>query len=227
MIASTDCWRLLPANDAASLWWMDPTTSRPNGVTTGTNRGRPLRPHLTHLISSNLFTHLIFSPRWCPRPVQHHPPPDPVPPSCPLWASPYNLSSDSSSSVTLFFHPKERPLQLSVSLLPHLFSLLIQTGIEPHLGLFPMHGVRPIVPPPLLQDPLPSRLPAAGPKELPHMLHHSFTCSAHQGPGVLRLGTNSFNPLVRGLPLPAVPLHLTQLPSPDEHRHSRTHLRER
>ena len=46
-----------PANDAASTWWLDPTPSRPNGVTT--TGGRPPRPHLTHL-TSNPFPH----PHW-------------------------------------------------------------------------------------------------------------------------------------------------------------------
>ena len=45
-----------PANDAASTWWLNPTLSRPNGVTT--TGGRPPRPHLTHL-TSNPFPHLI------------------------------------------------------------------------------------------------------------------------------------------------------------------------
>ena len=45
-----------PANDAASMRWLDPTPSRPNGVTT--TGGRPPRPHLTHL-TSNPFPHLI------------------------------------------------------------------------------------------------------------------------------------------------------------------------
>ena len=109
-----------------------PDNQSAKGVTT--TGGRPLRPYLTHLISSNLFTHLIFLPGWHPRPVQRHLPPDLVPPSCPPWASPSNLSSASSSSVTIFLHPKKkRPLLLSVSLL-HLFILLIQMGIEPHTG---------------------------------------------------------------------------------------------
>ena len=45
-----------PANDAASTWWLDPTPSRPNGVTT--TGGRPPRPHLTYL-TSNPFPHPI------------------------------------------------------------------------------------------------------------------------------------------------------------------------
>ena len=36
--------------------WLDPTTSRPNDVTT--IRGRPSRPHFTSLISPKPFTHL-------------------------------------------------------------------------------------------------------------------------------------------------------------------------
>ena len=49
-----------PENDAASTWWLDPTPSRPNGVTT--TGGRPPRPHPTH-ITSNLFlpSHLTIS----------------------------------------------------------------------------------------------------------------------------------------------------------------------
>ena len=43
------------ANDAASTWWLDPTPSRPNGVTT--TGGRPPRPHLKPIPSS----HLTFS----------------------------------------------------------------------------------------------------------------------------------------------------------------------
>ena len=69
---------------------------------------------------------------------------------------------------------------------------------------------------------------AAGPMELSHMLHHSPTCSAHQGAGVLRLGMNMFDPLVLRLPLLMANLHQTQQPpSPDEHCCSRTFLRER
>ena len=39
----------MAGNDAAYTWWLDPTASRPNGVTT--IGGRPPRPHLTSLIS--------------------------------------------------------------------------------------------------------------------------------------------------------------------------------
>ena len=51
------------------------------------------------------------------------------------------------------------------------------------------------------------------------MLLNGSTCSTHQGVGVLWQGVVAFDPLVRGLPLPAVLLHRTQ---PD-----RTWLRER
>ena len=54
---SMQYWRNFePTNDAASTWWLDPTASRPNGVTT--TGGRPPKPHLTHL-TSNPFPHLI------------------------------------------------------------------------------------------------------------------------------------------------------------------------
>ena len=41
-----------------------------------------------------------------------------------------------------------------------------------------LHGRRPVVP--LRQDPFLNKLPAAGPVELPHMLHSDPTCSTHQ-----------------------------------------------
>ena len=69
-----------------------------------------------------------------------------------------------------------------------------------------------MLPQPLLWNSLPSRLPAAGPVELPHLLHPSPTCNAHQGAWVLRLGANTFDPLVWGLSLAPVPFHRTQLP---------------
>ena len=47
------------ANDAASTWWLDPTPSRPNGVTT--TGGRLPRPHLTHFTSNPKVSHLTFS----------------------------------------------------------------------------------------------------------------------------------------------------------------------
>ena len=164
--------------------------------------------HSSHLPFHS--SHLTFSPRWRPRPLQRHPPSDPVPRSKPPLSFPSNLSSASSSSVTLFFYPKKDcPLRLSVSLLLHFFSLLIRAGIEPHPG------------------PIQGRLQTTGPMQLPHMLHTGPTFSTLQGAGVLRLGTNSFDPLVRGLRLPSVPLHRTQFPIPDELCCSRNCLRER
>ena len=81
-------------------------------------------PHTTSLFSSQLFTSV--APYWCSATLLLLTP-------CPPWAPSSNLSSAPSSSVTLFFHSKkERPLRLSMSLLLHFFSLLIQTGIEPH-----------------------------------------------------------------------------------------------
>ena len=175
-----------PGNDASSMWWLDPTPSRPNGVTT--TGGRPTIPHLTHL-TSNLFTRLTFSHRWHPRPVQRHPPSDLVPPSCPHGHSPliFHPLYPPLLQLTLFFHLKKtRPLRLSVCLLFHLFSLLIwaasprprprpvlslrRSGTR-RLGRLFMHGVRPVVPPTLLRDSLPSQQPEAVPFVLP-------TCSA-------------------------------------------------
>ena len=115
------------AKDVTSLWWLEPTpvdqmaSPQPEG---------DLRDH-----TSPNSSHLTFSPRWRPKTVQRHFPPDPVQPSCLLWASPSKLSSTLSSYVTLFLHPKkEHPLWLSVNLLLHLFSLLTRMGIEHHPG---------------------------------------------------------------------------------------------
>ena len=162
------------------------------------------------------------------------------PPSCPPRVFPFNLSSVSSSFVPLFPHPKkERALRLSVSLLLHLFNLLIRAVIEPQPGPVQvpcsvsggwvafLYGVWPVVPPPLLRESLPSRQPAAGPVEQPHMLHTGPTCSTNQGAAVLRFQTDTFDPIIQGLPLQAVPLHRTQSSSPDELHRFVTCLRER
>ena len=108
-----------PANDATSSWWLDPTTV---GQMSSPQPEGDLREN-THSISP-------FSPQWRPRPVRRH---QLVPLFCPPQAFLFSPSSASSFSVSLFFHPKkECPLRLSVSLLQHLFSLLIWAGIEPH-----------------------------------------------------------------------------------------------
>ena len=60
-----------------------------------------------------------------------------------------------------------------------------------------MYGLRPVVPQPLLRDSFPSRLLAAGPVELPHMLYTGPTCSTHQGAGVLLPRTDTFHPSSR------------------------------
>ena len=123
-----------------------------------------------------------------------------------------------------------------MSLHLHLFSLLTRSGIEPHPGpvqdpcsvcgdrvhaslcrLF-LYGVRPVVPPPLLRDLLPSRLSAAGPVELPHMLHTRST-SKPESSDMERMRSTLSS---RGLPL-----HRTHLPSPDEHCCTKTRIRER
>ena len=40
-----------------------------------------LRDHISLILPNLIHSfHLTFSPRWCPRPVQRHPPSDPIPP---------------------------------------------------------------------------------------------------------------------------------------------------
>ena len=100
---------------------------RPNGVTT--TGGRPPRPQSRHSPHLSL-THSLISPfgatylpTWSHSSTIHGP-------SCGS-----SHSSASSSSVPLPFHlKKECPFWLSVSLLLHPISLLIQAGIEPHPG---------------------------------------------------------------------------------------------
>ena len=121
-----------PANDPASTRWLDPTTNRQMA-----SHNRPPRPHFTTLNSPKPITHLIhlITSVDGSRLVQRHPPSYPVPCSCPPRAFPFNLSSASFSYASLLLHPKkEHPLRLLVSLLLHLFSLLIWAGIEPHPG---------------------------------------------------------------------------------------------
>ena len=111
--------------------------------------GRPPRPpSITHFLIS------LFSPRGRPRPVWRHLPSDPFPLSYPSWVFLCSLPFFCSSA----FPP-------SVSLLLHFFSLFI-------------HGVQPVVLPPLRWNSFLCRLPTAGPMELPHMLHHSPTSTA-------------------------------------------------
>ena len=70
-----------------------------------------------------------------------------------------------------------------------------------------------------------ARLPAAGPVELPNMLHPGPTSSPHPRGGVLRHGVDMFYSLFRGLPLPE--FFFPPLSRPDEHFRSRTGLRGR
>ena len=100
--------------------------------------------HVIHLTSTHssyltLFTSVApntgvapptfrFSPTLLPLPLFCHSHSSSVPRA-------FLFSPSSYSLVLLFFHhKKERPPRLSVSLLLHLFSLLIRAEIEPHPG---------------------------------------------------------------------------------------------
>ena len=179
-----------PAKDAASLWWLD-LTSRPNGVTT--TRWRPPRPRTS--FTSHLLIHISpFSPRWCPRPPSTIlPGPTLLPPQAFLLSPSYTTSS----SVPLFYHlKKECLIRLSVSLLLHLFSLLIRAGLSHIKALSKTHAQFEAVVSMLVGSPSCAwcatsgatataleftrcRLLAAGPVELPHMLHPGTTCFAY------------------------------------------------
>ena len=88
--------------------------------------------HSSHLKRTHS-SHLTFSPRWRPVPVQRHLPTNPVPPSCHLRAFPFRHSPTSFSSIPLFSHPKKEPPTPALSDPPSpSFSLLIWAGIEPH-----------------------------------------------------------------------------------------------
>ena len=174
--------------------------------------GRPTRPHLTWPITPQTYSpisfHLGCAQDRCSAtllPVRYHPP-APHGPS-PLIFSPLHLhllhssftprTSAHSGSQWASFSPLQSPYPGGYWASPRPMLSLQRSGTH-RLGRLSMHGVRPMVPLPLLRDSHPSRLPAAGSIE---MLHTSLTCSIHQGAGVLRLGTNTFDPLVRGLPL--------------------------
>ena len=202
-------------------------------------------PHSSHPnLSPISFTFIL--PRWCPRPLRRHPPSDMVPRSCPLQAFPFNLSSVSFSSASLLFHPKkERP--------HHALSEPPAPPFQPHpggdwasprprprpmlclwrlgtrqLGRLFMYGVRPVLPPPLLQDLIPSRQQSTGgwPRgAAPHAPHQSGSHLQHP-PGVQEessvLERTCSTLASRDSPLPAVPHHRTQQPpNPDEHCCSR------
>ena len=88
-----------PAKDAASLWWLDPTIV---GQMASLQPEGDLRDHthVIHLTFTHSF-HLTLFTLVAPRPKQRHP----------SWTSLSNPSSASSSSVTLFPLPEERPLR--------------------------------------------------------------------------------------------------------------------
>ena len=79
-----------------------------------------------------------------------------------------------------------------------------------------MHGLQPMVPPPLHRNSFHSRLPKTGHVQLPNMLHPGPTCSSHKRGGVLGYGANTFDSLFWRIPLLAVFLHRTPLSCSDE-----------
>ena len=242
-----------PANKATSMRWLgrlDITTSRPNGIITTVER--PPRPHLTHLTQT---FHPSHSPSFYLDGAQDR---------CgatllPIWShapAPYRPS-------TLIFHMFHSPLlhssftprksthtMLSVSLLLHLFSL-IRAGIEPHpgpvqdpcsvwrpgtrqLGRLFMYGVRPVLPPPLLQDLIPSRQQSTGgwPRgAAPHAPHQSGSHLQHpsgvQEESSVLERTCSTLASRDSLSQRSLTIGPSGPPTPDEHCCSRTCLRER
>ena len=96
-------WRLT-ANDAASSWWLDLTHK--SAKWHHHNRREPFEttPYSSHLKPIHS-SHLTLSPRWCPRPVQHHPPSDPVPPPAP-HGSPHLIYPPLNPPLSYSFTPK-------------------------------------------------------------------------------------------------------------------------
>ena len=81
------CIHLLPANDAASSWWLDPTPKSAKWRHHNRRETSETTPHSSHFNLSLIS--LTFSSRWSlPRPVKRHPPSDQVPPSRPPHGPP-------------------------------------------------------------------------------------------------------------------------------------------
>ena len=170
--------------DAASLWWLEPTTvvqmasPQPEGDLRDHN-------HVTHHTSHPL----ILSPRpfhsggtqdRCGAtylPTQSHSLTPNGPSSLVLPPFLYFLTLRKSA------HFGSQWASFSTSLasmsgrgfsriqVPSKTVLSLRQSCARWLGGFFMHGVRPVVPPPLHWNSLHSRLTAAGPVELPHMLY--------------------------------------------------------